>query len=160
MQIRLATLDDIPSIKKIAEETWPAAYAGVINGNQISFMLQDMYSTEALSRKFEDGHTFLLAESAEEPVGFASYYLSEEVIRISKLYVSPQAQGAGIGKQLLNAIADKRREIGAIALELNVNRNNPSVQFYLKMGFEIIKEEDITYFEYVLNDYVMRKEIV
>jgi ribosomal protein S18 acetylase RimI-like enzyme len=160
MQIRPATLEDIPSIKKIAEATWPVAYEAVITGEQIRFMLEDMYSVEALKKQFEEGHTFVIVENAGNPAGFASYYLKEEgVIRIPKLYVLPPDQGRGIGQSLVQAIAQQGRDAGAKALELNVNRNNPSVKFYLKTGFKIYREEDIGYYNYVLNDYVMRMEL-
>lgn len=115
---------------------------------------------EALQTQFSAEHGFILAEyEAGTPVGFASYLLLENLIRIPKLYVLPEAQGQGVGNLLLNAITRKGVEAGATILELNVKRDNPSLKFYLKAGFEIYREEDIPYFEYVLNDYVMRKKI-
>jgi ribosomal protein S18 acetylase RimI-like enzyme len=39
---------------------------------------------------------------------------------------------------------------------LNVNRYNPAKDFYEKLGFKIILEEDIPIGQYWMNDYVMR----
>ncbi len=160
MLIRYASIRDIPQIKRIAEETWPQAYATVIPQRQIDFMLKDMYSEEALETEFSDGRSFLIAETESEIIAFCSYYLKEpDVIRLPKLYVLPRLQRKGAGKKLIDTVAEIAKELGAGVLELNLNRNNPSLQFYLKMGFDIFCEEDIPYYEYVLKDYVMRKKL-
>jgi ribosomal protein S18 acetylase RimI-like enzyme len=43
-------------------------------------------------------------------------------------------------------------------LDLNVNRNNQAKHFYEKIGFNVIREEDIPIGPYWMNDYVMRIE--
>jgi ribosomal protein S18 acetylase RimI-like enzyme len=43
---------------------------------------------------------------------------------------------------------------------LNVNRNNEAKEFYKKLGFKIIREEDIPIGQYWMNDYVMRLTIL
>lgn len=49
------------------------------------------------------------------------------------------------------------KNLGAENLDLNVNRYNKARFFYEKVGFVIIKEEDIPMGEYWMNDFVMRK---
>ena len=45
-----------------------------------------------------------------------------------------------------------------IALTLNVNRFNKAIDFYLKNGFKIIKEENIEIGNgFLMEDYVMEK---
>jgi ribosomal protein S18 acetylase RimI-like enzyme len=57
---------------------------------------------------------------------------------------------------LITAIKQK----GATSLLLNVNRNNPTKGFYEKLGFTVIKEEDIDIGNgYFMNDYVMEKKV-
>ena len=41
-------------------------------------------------------------------------------------------------------------------LDLNVNRHNQAQEFYKKLGFKIIREEDVPVGQYFMNDYVMR----
>jgi len=49
---------------------------------------------------------------------------------------------------------------GASSLQLNVNRNNNAKVFYEKIGFAVIKEEDIDIGNgYLMNDYVMEKKV-
>ncbi|HCX57958.1 MAG TPA: GNAT family N-acetyltransferase, partial [Sphingobacterium sp.] len=71
----------------------------------------------------------------------------------------PNVQGKGFGKALIDFASQKTRLKGKGILELNVNRNNPAYHFYLKQGFEVIETIDIPYYDYVLNDYVMQKEV-
>jgi diamine N-acetyltransferase len=53
----------------------------------------------------------------------------------------PNAQGKGVGKFLINEIEKRALAVNDNAIELNVNRFNSAVNFYVKYGFEIIKEE-------------------
>ena len=49
---------------------------------------------------------------------------------------------------------------GAVSLLLNVNRQNKAKFFYEKLGFTVIKEEDIDIGNgYFMNDYVMEKRL-
>ncbi len=159
MQIRLANLQDIPKIHELAHQIWPSTYQGILPPQQIAFMLNDMYSPESLQSQFNEGAIFLIAEDDQKFFGFASYSISGQdhsLSKIHKLYISPQEQGKGIGSLLLNFIRDDSKARAAKFLELNVNRNNPAYLFYKKYGFEVFEEVDIPYFNYVLNDYVMR----
>ncbi len=104
-------------------------------------------------------HTFFLAEFAEEPVGFASFSASDEpgIFKLHKLYVKSGIQGRGLGRALINHILLELDALKATALELNVNRNNNARSFYEKLGFQVIREEDIDIGnDYWMNDYVMR----
>jgi ribosomal protein S18 acetylase RimI-like enzyme len=48
---------------------------------------------------------------------------------------------------------------GKAVLELNVNRGNSAYEFYKKIGFKVVEEVDISYYGYILDDYVMQREI-
>ena len=60
------------------------------------------------------------------------------------------------GKTMLLYIFETIRPEGATKLRLNVNRYNKARQFYEKMGFSVVKEEDVAIGNnYFMNDYVM-----
>jgi GNAT superfamily N-acetyltransferase len=106
------------------------------------------------------GIEFILAEKEKVAVAFAGFSLIEpEVYKLHKLYVLPSEQGSGTGKKLIAYISDFVRDQGGKILELNVNRGNPASGFYKKAGFDIYRTVDIDYHNFVLNDYVMRKNI-
>lgn len=160
--IRSASINDIPIIHQLAEGTWPAAYTDILPAEQIRLMLDKMYSSEALQEQFESGVEFLIAERENQPVGFAGFSPAEPesfVFKLHKLYVLPSEQGKGTGKSLIEEIEAITRNRGGKILELNVNRSNPSLEFYKKRGFEIYAKADIPYYQFVMDDYVMRKEL-
>ena len=160
--IRYASYKDIPSIRKLAFEIWPKTYKDILSSAQIDFMLDDMYSEGSLLAQFDRGVQFVMGEIDNQPLGFASFSVfdsTKQVYKIHKLYLLPAVQGKGFGKQLVNFIEDDIRLKGAEVLEVNVNRNNPALNFYLKSGFEISREVDIPYHQFVINDYVMRKKL-
>lgn len=162
MIIRQANLKDIPAINQLAHETWWPTYSGVISDEQIRFMLEKMYSEDALEIQMKEGMTFLIAERDEKPVAFAAYSLTEPenlVYKLEKLYVLPSEQGKGTGRALIFEVMRIAKEIGGKILELNVNRNNPAYHFYTKLGFQVYKTVDIPFKQFVLNDYIMRQAL-
>lgn len=162
MIIRIASETDIPLITELAEKTWWPSYSSIISDEQIRFMLEDMYSAESLQKQMNSGIEFLIAERENVGIGFAAYSLVDtenQVFKLHKLYVLPSEQGLGTGKKLIEHVADSAKLKGGKILELNVNRGNSAQHFYKKMGFEIYQTLDINYHNFVLNDYVMRKEL-
>ena len=60
---------------------------------------------------------------------------------------------------LLSLVEEVKRRLkmqGIHTLDLNVNRHNKAREFYEKLGFAVIQEEDVPIGPYWMNDYVMR----
>lgn len=160
MRIRKATEQDISVISELAEKIWWPAYRNIISDDQISFMLLDIYSEQSLKEQILSGVEFLIAERENIQVAFAGFSLIEpNVYKLHKLYVLPSEQGMGTGKKLIEHISDFAIEQDGKILELNVNRGNPALEFYKKVGFDIYQTVDIAYHNFILNDYVMRKDL-
>jgi GNAT superfamily N-acetyltransferase len=161
--IRTATVNDVETILSIADTTWWVAYSPILEKEQITFMLNEIYSADKIGKQVvENLQTYLLLEEQGTPVAFAAYSPREEnadIFKLHKLYCLPQTQGKGYGKILINAVAQKTKDAGKHILELNVNRYNKALSFYEKMGFEVAYEEDIPIGPYWMNDFVMRKEL-
>ncbi len=160
LTIRRATPTDIPTIQHLSRVIWPVAYGSILSANQISYMLELMYSSTSLLKQMEE-HEFILCHDADEPIGFASFSnVGENVFKLHKIYILPERQGKGVGRFMVEHILRTIREKGGVALDLNVNRHNPARFFYERLGFEIIREEDIDIGQgYWMNDYVMRKRL-
>ncbi len=162
LQIRMADEDDINIIGWLAQHIWPVAYKDIITSAQLEYMLQLIYSPEALKQQMDNEHQFLIAELEEEPVAFASYSSvnADGLFKIHKLYVLPELHGKGIGAALLDFIAEEIVALGGMVLRLNMNRNNKAKTFYEKNGFKIVGEEDIDIGNnFFMNDYVMEKKL-
>ena len=152
--------ENIPAIQELAQVTWAIAYASIITPEQMSYMLDLFYSNNSLHEQIENGHQFIIAWEEGIAVGFASYSPKSDeepsVYRLHKIYIDPNQQGKGTGKILLDFIITDIKPAAATELELNVNRSNNALGFYQKLGFVIIREEDIDIGNgYFMNDYVM-----
>ncbi|HMH24212.1 MAG TPA: GNAT family N-acetyltransferase [Puia sp.] len=157
LSIRFADQDDINTIGFLAQQIWPLTYGDFISAEQLRYMLNRFYSPPSLRQQMRT-HKFLILEQEEESIGFASWSPSDElsVYKLHKLYVLPGRQGKGLGKAMLEFITGDIVPQGAKLLQLNVNRYNKAKQFYEKMGFSVIREEDIDIGNnYFMNDYVM-----
>lgn len=160
-----ATLNDLPVIKELAYKIWPVAYEAILSDKQLDYMLRSFYSESTLKDNVHNkGHHFLLVKDENECIGFAAYennYQGQLVTRIHKLYLLPTTQGKGIGRQLLNHITGIAIANAMNRLSLNVNRLNIALAFYERLGFQIIREENIELDHgYLMEDYVMEKDLV
>jgi GNAT superfamily N-acetyltransferase len=156
--IRKADEDDINTIGYLAQVIWPETYADILSAEQIDYMMKLFYSPAALAKQMKK-HSFLVAELDEEAVGFASYSVTQQpgIYRLHKLYVQPGMKGRGIGSALIRFILEALEPVHITALELNVNRYNSARLFYEKLGFKVVREEDIDIGNgYLMNDYVMQ----
>lgn len=159
MKIEKVTISDISRVQKIAHETWPETFKKILSKEQIDYMLKWMYDFDQLKKQINDGYLFYLLTKNQEDCGFIGIelnYPSRGILKIHKLYIRPVYQGIGIGKKLV----DKAKEIALQneikRISLNVNRFNASLDFYRKMGFDCIKEEDIDIGNgYLMEDYVL-----
>jgi ribosomal protein S18 acetylase RimI-like enzyme len=158
--IRDAMPHEASTIRGIALDTWWITYGPIISADQIRYMLEAIYNETLLHDQMatREQHFILLLEN-DVPSGFAAYSPQTEdpsAWKLHKLYVLPSGHGRGFGRQLVNEILRRSAQQGISALELNVNRDNPARHFYERIGFQIVRQEDIAIGPYWMNDYVMR----
>jgi ribosomal protein S18 acetylase RimI-like enzyme len=163
IEIREATIADVPTIQLLAEAIWYPTYSTILSQEQIRFMLDYIYDIETVSNQITQGvQNYLLLLENGHAIGFASFSPRAEnpkVHKLHKLYCLTQTKGRGFGKALLQEVEKRVLAAGNKILELNVNRHNPAKIFYEKCGFTVVSEEDIPIGQYWMNDYVMRKEL-
>ena len=166
MVIRYAQKNELHFIRNIAFETWPIAYKNILSIKQLVYMLNKFYDLDVLASQQEQlSHQFILAfdESGNE-MGFACYSRALDNTSkylLHKLYILPNQQGKKTGTTFLDFIINeiKKTEKKSV-IQVNVNRHNNAINFYLKHGFSITHEEDIDIGEgYFMNDYVMQMEV-
>ncbi len=162
MEIISAKEDHFAIIQNIARTTWPVTFGSILSAKQIDYMLEMMYSTEALTEQVnKKKHVFLLVKEQEEYLGYISYELNYRGLsktKIHKIYLLPSAQGKGAGKFLIQHVSAIAHENKNQTLTLNVNRDNKAVQFYEAQGFLIAGKEDIDIGEgFWMEDFIMDK---
>ena len=164
MEIRLLLKHELYLTRNLAEKIWPSAYGTILSEEQLSYMLNWMYSIETLEKSFDKGNEFYCAFHNNHEVGFFELEFSNEypnTVKLQKIYVLPSEQKNGLGTKLLQFGLIQSKNKGAKRIILQVNRANKAVQFYLKNNFCIISEEDFPIGnDYYMNDYVMEKTLV
>ena len=182
-RIVAATADDFAIIERIARQTWPSTFRGILSAEQIEYMLHLMYRPEALAEQVAGGHRFLLLLSPTtvrtrgimaptypggsavrfRPVGYVSYqqdYLPGTT-KIHKIYLLPSTQGRGYGKALLRKVERIAVNAGQQKLRLDVNYENKAVGFYEHYGFVKIGRFDTDIGNgYLMEDWQMEKPLV
>ncbi len=74
---------------------------------------------------------FLIAQDDAEPVAYGQLDLDAAIVR--SIYVRPEYQCRGLGRQLALALVESARDAGLHGLELDASLN--SVPFYAALGF-------------------------
>src|SRR5262245_40131888 len=140
-EIRQVAKADIPLLRELVYKVWPQTYTGLLSQDQIDYMLELMYSESSLKKQMDDGAEFIFIYDNDEPVGYASWQeMESHVYKLHKIYVLPSQQGKGTGRFMIDYIIGKIKQVGARALQLQVNRSNKARSFYEKLGFEVIDE--------------------
>jgi len=162
MTTRSATDADVSLLTDLAQRIWRECYPGIITPAQIEFMLDWMYSDDAICRQLAAGIPWEIAEHDGEPIGYLSYQLEPDGrVKISKLYVLPDRQRQGHGRRLLEHICTEAHSLGAPEFWLQVNkRNERAIAAYLKAGFHIAKEAVFDIGNgFVMDDYLMARTV-
>ena len=151
--------EEIFLVHKLAHDIWPKAFRNIISSDQINYMLDWMYDINTLEEQVQTGHLFYVVKEdgiAKGFIGLEPNYPDIEILRIHKFYVLPECQGKGMGRVLFNKAVDVAFDLDLSTLHLNVNRFNPSVEFYKHLGFKVVAEEDIDIGrDYFMEDYIM-----
>jgi GNAT superfamily N-acetyltransferase len=163
IEIRPATPKDASIIQQLAEAIWIPTYSPILSQEQIRYMLDHIYDLDSITTQIKDGNqTYLMLMVDGVTTGFAAYSVraeNPEIYKLHKLYCLTETKGKGYGKMLLQEVEKKVLAAGKNILELNVNKYNPAKGFYERMGYEVIYSEVIPIGPYIMDDYVMRKNL-
>ena len=138
------TLDDVNGIKEMSEMATAILrehYDPIIGKEQNDYMLDMFQSVEAVTEQLSHGYNYYFAKNDGTNAGYLAYYPREGALYLSKLYLYKDQRGKGFSRVMLEFLKEKAKELGLNRIELNVNRNNPSVKIYEKLGFTVAREE-------------------
>jgi ribosomal protein S18 acetylase RimI-like enzyme len=152
---------ELIEVQKLAHAIWPVVYADMISKEQIDYMLNWMYSIDALEKQVSEGCIFLIAQHDDRFLGFASYGPGESGrYKLHKLYVMAHLHGMGVGKLLLQEVCAALQNHGVDEIELQVNKRNKAVGFYRSQGFTVEAEKVFDIGNgFVMDDFIMVKKL-
>jgi len=152
---------DFKQIATLGAIIWKEHYTPIIGSEQVTYMLDKFQSESAIKKQIQEGTEYYSIKYQDTGVGYLSFYKKEDSLFLSKLYVLGTERGKGIGKAAMSFLEKKRVKITCKSISLTVNKQNTnSIMAYEKMGF---KKTDSIVMDigngYVMDDYVMKKEI-
>ena len=163
MKLTALKIEQLPIVIDLTKKIWPVAYGEILSKAQLDYMIDKFYNETALRELIQKGHVFYVAQDDNgKDVGFVSYEINSEPnkTKIHKIYVLPETQGTGLGRQFFELVKEKAIENNQKAIFLNVNKYNNAIHFYMKQGFTKVKDEVIDIGNgYVMDDYVMEVAI-
>lgn len=159
IEIVKANKQHILIIRELAANLWPVAFASILSAQQIAYMMEMMYSQTSLEGQMSQGHRYAIAQHNKLNIGYVAFetdHTESDKTKIHKLYISPKYQRHGVGKTMIDYVAQQALKANNTALFLNVNKyNTQAISFYQKHHFALIKEEEIDIGNgFIMDDYV------
>jgi len=138
VNLRRAEPADSAGIRTVARESWPRAYEGIVPPDIQGQAIASWYSDHALTQCLADTEeVFLVAETPNRVAGFVHLgALQAGSVELLRIYVLPQFQRHGIGRQLLEEAISllPSSEIGRVTVSV-ARQNTAGCAFYERSGF-------------------------
>ncbi|MFC7188625.1 GNAT family N-acetyltransferase [Halocatena marina] len=161
MNLRSATVADIPRIQTIAERSWERNY-DVLTRETARETAMEWYNEEKLRTDIERDDARIQVAEADESgiIGFShSVWGDEETVTgtVLRLYVDPNHRNRGVGSKLLEATRAVLKEHNLEWVEAMVlAANEPGNDFYRSAGFKRIEVAETTIGDDSYSEYVYR----
>lgn len=130
--VRSASARDISAIRDVLTQTWRATYAPFYGAARVEEIIAEWHSEAAIQANLDSpGGEYLVADDGKLIGGlaFASYAPGPKAVSLHQLYVRPECQGLGIGRDLFAEI--ETCFPGAQTLQVEVDPGNePAIGFY------------------------------
>ena len=129
MDIRDATEEDISTIRSLAREAWTEAYSDAVPESVIEDAVSEWYAEETMTRIIGDDEQVCLVATDDDGqiVGFSHGATDNGEGDVLRLYVAPDRWHEGIGTDLLEAMEERLREMGAETVQAMVLADRKSV---------------------------------
>ncbi|NCC09340.1 MAG: GNAT family N-acetyltransferase [Bacteroidia bacterium] len=161
--LRQADIADIMLIHEMAQDVFLQTYKEILSPEQLTYMLKWMYAPTNIRKQMEEGHKYFIVYADKELAGYASIEQEEkDLFHLQKLYILPHFQGKHLGREVFHKLISYIKSIHPTPcrLELNVNRNNPALHFYERLGMKKLREGDFPIGQgYFMTDYIMGLEL-
>jgi GNAT superfamily N-acetyltransferase len=164
--VPVTTPEQVASVAALAHEIWYEFYVPLIGRAQVDYMVGKFQNARALQTQIDQGYEYFLvrqehASAGGRDIGYCAIQQQPgRVMFLSKFYLHHAARGSGTGRRCMEFIEGlaRGRELGL--LWLTVNKGNPSVQAYQRLGFRIAAELTIDIGGgFVMDDYRMEKAL-
>jgi ribosomal protein S18 acetylase RimI-like enzyme len=167
--IRRATLVDASLLADLGARTFSDTFAVDNTPEDMAAYLSSSFSPALQAEELSDPNTTLLiAEIDGIAAGYAKMQLSvappcitsPKSVELSRLYVSNELKGRGLGAALMEACIREASKAGYKTMWLGVwEHNERAQQFYKRWGFQVVGEHNFLLGADEQRDLVMEREV-
>ncbi|AJY47206.1 GNAT family N-acetyltransferase [Martelella endophytica] len=135
--VRTAMETDVAAVCELLDTTWHDTYDPILGREKVDALVAEWHSPAAVKvRLARPGGEFLVADDGRRIGGMAYAALSEkrpDMINLNQLYVHPDCQRQGVGRDLFAEIETCFPNARRLAVEV-MNGNDAAVAFYRAHG--------------------------
>nr|WP_298718949.1 GNAT family N-acetyltransferase [uncultured Steroidobacter sp.] len=158
--------EQVATVAALAHQIWYEYYVPLIGRPQVDYMVARFQNAPAMQAQIEQGYEYFLVQRQDDTgrwtdIGYCAVQEQPgSAMFLSKFYLQHSARGTGTGRRCMEFIEGLARRRGLTLLWLTVNKGNPAVQAYQKLGFRIAADlvMDIGG-GFVMDDYRMEKAL-
>jgi ribosomal protein S18 acetylase RimI-like enzyme len=153
---------DLDIVEALARDIWEEFYVPIIGRSQVDYMVGKFQTSAAMRAQIANGYEYFMIRLDSRPVGYIAVEVkrAERELFLSKFYLLSSTRGTGLGRRAMAFVEEIARLRELASIWLTVNKHNPSVQIYEKLGF--VNERSILMDignGFVMDDFVMRKRL-
>ncbi|TNB47895.1 GNAT family N-acetyltransferase [Martelella lutilitoris] len=135
--VRTAMETDIPAVCVLLDASWHETYDALLGAEKVNQMVAGWHSPKAVKDRLErKGGEFLVADNGTRIGGMAYAAPSQkraDVVNLHQLYIHPECQRQGIGRDLFAEIETCFPNARKLALEVVIG-NDAALAFYQAHG--------------------------
>ena len=151
-------MNDAENVHQILLRTWLDTYSDFVPREDILGYLGKNYHPDMLRQLLQNpGIVSYVAEVDDILTGYERtlYNDDEKRLYVQQLYILPEYQGLGLGKQLMVLAAERAITFNLDRVWLGVMVSNTSaLEWYLKMGYQIVEKEPFNLEKTAVEHYI------
>jgi GNAT superfamily N-acetyltransferase len=169
MQIRKATLQDLPQLRQLAEDTFRIAWQADNDPVEFEHYCEKAFTLSQIEAEMTQEYVaFYLVYWEDSLVAYLKLNFNkstetlekEQCTQIERVYVLPDFQNKGLGAAMLQFAENEAKNTGSAWIWLSVWQKAPrSVVFYKRNGYDIFGVETFWVGDDPQPDWLMKKAL-
>ena len=162
IELRSLGEPDFDTLIILARRIWVPHYTPLVGLGTVEHILSLRLTHENLRRYIgANDRGMELLWDGESAVGYCSYAVHGNELKLEQLYLLPEYQGRGLGRQMMDHVEARARGYGCAVIFLQVYKGNAQAgSVYAKAGYTLREAVVIDIGGgFVMDDYILEKRL-